>query len=146
MYLRYVHIAKTANCDQRFPSSDWSRLNFLLSHEINVVYTRWVKSIWSQFVATLSGKRNSYLIYEDSHNQSSHSRFQLNESKTTLLTPFLCRHDIFWNIKFPEFLPWCYLKSKQQQYKNFWSQISSLEFTIVFITVISKNDDFQNCL
>ena len=32
---------------------------------------KWVKSIWSQFVAILSGKRNSYLIYEDSHNQSS---------------------------------------------------------------------------
>ena len=37
LYLRYVHTAKAANCDQGFPSSDSSKLYFLLSHEINVV-------------------------------------------------------------------------------------------------------------
>ena len=35
--LRYIHTAKAANCDQGFWNSDWSKLNFLLSHEINVV-------------------------------------------------------------------------------------------------------------
>ena len=37
LYLKYVQTAKAANCDQGFPSSDWSKLNFLLSHEINPV-------------------------------------------------------------------------------------------------------------
>ena len=28
LYLRYIHIAKAANCDQGFSSSDWFKLHF----------------------------------------------------------------------------------------------------------------------
>ena len=36
------------------------------------------------------------------------------KAKNTLETPLSCEHEIFWNIKFPEFLSWWYFILKKQ--------------------------------